>query len=85
MLRIWRHFGPRVQLLLQLHDAIYFQYDETDNEKEIVSTALSLMHMNLEHKGRLFSVPGEAKVGWNLAKFDAKKNPRGLQKAKLHG
>ena len=97
MLRIWRHFGTRVQLLLNLYDGIYFQYREDDNEQEIVETALALFDVPLFHNGRRFTVPGEAKVGWNWsneitpehitrAKTQGKKEPRlnpdGLRKYK---
>lgn len=69
MLRIWKHFGTRVQLLLQLYDAVYFQYREDDDEVEIVQKALELLDVPVWHNGRKFTVPGEAKVGWNWADY----------------
>lgn len=69
LLRIWEHFGNRVQVLLQLYDAIYFQYREDDNEAEILSEALALIDVPIEAKGRTFTVPGEAKIGWNWASY----------------
>ena len=63
--RIWKHMGNRVQVLLQLYDAVYFQYREDDDEADILQTALAHMDVKLEHKGRIFTVPGEAKIGWN--------------------
>ena len=69
LLRFWTHFGTRVQILLQLYDAIYFQYREDDNEAEIIQEALKLIDVPLEHNGRRFTVPGEAKVGWNWAPY----------------
>ena len=65
--RIWKHMGSRVKVLHQNHDAVYFLYREDDNEREIISQALSLMEVEFFHKGRRFVVPGEAKVGWNWA------------------
>lgn len=79
MWRIWDHFKGRVQLLLNLYDAVYFQYREDDDEREIIETALRLMEVPLEHNGRVFDIPGEAKVGWNWAAY-AEDNPEGLKK-----
>lgn len=64
--RIWKHFGNRVQLLAQVHDNVTFQYRENDNENEIVNGALELLKMPLKApNGRIFHVPGEAKIGYN--------------------
>ncbi len=67
LLRIWEQMGKRVQVLLQLYDAVYFQYREDDNEAEVLNQALALMDVPLWHNGRKFTVPGEVKVGWNWA------------------
>lgn len=80
MWRTWKYM-PEVQLLAQGHDAIDFQYRPKD-EAEIIPQALKLIEVELEHKGRKFIVPGEAKVGWNWSSYHEKKNPNGLMKYK---
>jgi DNA polymerase I-like protein with 3'-5' exonuclease and polymerase domains len=91
--RIWRYI-PEVQLLAQVHDAIYFQYRDLgdDYERDIIHRALQYISTPLTVKGRVFDVPGEAKVGWNWGNRSEKKdketgtvtvkNPDGLQKWK---
>lgn len=73
--RIWRYM-PDVQLLAQVHDAIYFQYRDLggDYESDIIRRALGYISTPLtakqipELKSRIFDVPGEAQVGWNWGK-----------------
>lgn len=85
MWRIWRYM-PKVELLLQLHDAIYFQFSKTENEEEIITTAQKYLDVELQYKNRKFIVPTEALTGYNFGhryKLDenGKKieiNPRGL-------
>jgi hypothetical protein len=88
-LRMWLHMGSRIQLLTQEHDAWYFQFREDDNEEEIVAEAQK--HMKVEipiSNTRVFSVPTEAKTGWNKGlRWQIDKNgnknevnPRGLDK-----
>ena len=83
--RIWKYM-PHVQLIAQVHDALYFQYPEHMDEVEIISEALSYFDLTLEHEsGHKLIVPGEAKVGWNWGNFDPDhpdKNPDGLAKWK---
>ena len=88
LLRIWRDM-PDVQLLAQVHDAVYFQYPDTgdpEREAHYVRSALRLVETTLRLGGREFTVPGEAKVGWNWASSDPKcklfadGNPEGLSK-----
>jgi DNA polymerase I-like protein with 3'-5' exonuclease and polymerase domains len=68
--RIWRHMGDRVQILAQVHDALYFQYPESADECALVSEALSLIQINQTlPNGRSFIIPGEAKVGWNWGNY----------------
>lgn len=64
--RIWRYM-PEVQILAQVHDAVYFQYRDLggDYERNIIQRALGYISTPLKIKGRVFDVPGEAKVGWN--------------------
>lgn len=80
--RIWKHM-PQVQLLAQVHDALYFQYPEHLDETAIISEALSHFDLEFTHEsGHKLIVPGEAKVGWNWGNFDPKTNPDGLAKWK---
>jgi DNA polymerase I-like protein with 3'-5' exonuclease and polymerase domains len=83
ILNIWRNL-PSVQLLIQVHDSILFQYPEK-LEHEIVPQALNLLTIKMQlKKGREFYVPAEAKIGWNWA--DAHEdNPAGLTKWKGPG
>lgn len=87
MLSLFR--AARVQLLVQVHDSILFQYPE-ELEDEIVPWAIEAIKAPLELKfGRHFVVPTEAKVGWNWGdeNADPKKglvNPDGLTKYKGH-
>lgn len=86
--RIWKHMGSRVQLLSEEHDAIYFQFREDDDEADIIKTAQSYMDVAFDLGFRCFSVPTEAKTGWNKGprfKFDKQGNKievnrRGLDK-----
>lgn len=62
--RCWKYM-PEIQLLGQGFDSITFQYDQTADEQRIVGRALELVRVELQHQGRKYVVPGEAKVGWN--------------------
>lgn len=63
LLALWR--SNRVQLLIQVHDSILFQYRE-EEEDEIIPWALETLKAPLTlTKDRPFVVPTEAKVGWN--------------------
>jgi DNA polymerase I-like protein with 3'-5' exonuclease and polymerase domains len=79
--RVWKHM-PQVQLIAQVHDALYFQYPEHLNEVDIISEALSHFDLAFEKDGHQLVVPGEAKVGWNWGNFDPDSNPDGLAKWK---
>jgi len=76
--RIWKYLGDRVQLLAQVHDAVYFQYRPAD-EAEIIPEALRLIEVELINGRRKFVIPGEAKVGWNWGNW-SENNPDGLRK-----
>lgn len=79
IIRLWRE--NRVQLLLQVHDSILFQYPE-EMEEEIVPWAMEKLKTKIQlKKGREFFVPVEAQVGWNYGKH-SDKNPDGLMKWK---
>lgn len=79
--RIWKHM-KQVELLAQVHDAVYFQYraGSVEEENEIVSTALALVRVALSNGSRDFTIPGSAVIGWNWGKWDAAENPDGLAK-----
>lgn len=80
ILKLWR--ANRVQLLLQVHDSILFQYPE-ELEDEILPWALETLKTHIMLiKGRDFFVPTEAKIGWNWGNFDDMANPDGLMKWK---
>lgn len=82
ILNLWR--ANRVQLLVQVHDSILFQYPE-DQEDEIIPWALETLKTWLTLKrGRRFAVPTEAQVGWNWGYYDEKTNADGLTKWKGH-
>lgn len=85
--RVWHFYRQQVQLLLQVHDAIYFQYPDDGIEDEIVPRILKLVEVPLTLGGRTMVIPGEAKVGWNWANEEDKRipnwvNPNGLRKWK---
>jgi DNA polymerase I len=89
--RVWEQMGKTVQLLAQVHDAVYFQYRVEDGEAEIINRALKLIEVEHQHNDRRMIVPGEAKVGWNWGNHhDESKpisqsnlaNPNGLKKWK---
>ena len=89
ILELWR--ANRVQLLMQVHDSILFQYPE-ELEDEIVPWALETLKTHLTlRKGRDFFVPTEAMVGWNWGKYNDGSDPKkgrenldGLVKYKGH-
>lgn len=82
--RIWKQMrGHGVELLAQVHDAVYFQYPEAKlDEQEVVDEALKLINIEITHKDRKLIVPGEAKSGWNWGNFHETLNPDGLKKIK---
>jgi DNA polymerase I len=63
MLKLFRQ--NKVQLLVQVHDSLLFQYPENQEEK-IIPLALECLRVPLVlKKGREFAVPVDAKTGWN--------------------
>lgn len=80
--RIWRAMRPTVQLIAQVHDAVYFQFPEGADEQEIVREALRLIEIETDLGARKLIVPGEAKTGWNWGNYDPTTNPEGLRKLK---
>lgn len=86
--KVWR--GQRVELLIQVHDSILFQYPE-ELEDEIVPWALETLKAPLTLKGgREFVVPTEAMTGWNWGYYSDGSDPKkpanvdGLKKYKGH-
>lgn len=89
LIRLWR-LG-RVQVLMQVHDSILFQYRE-EEEDEIIPLALEALKVEIPLiEGRSFHVPVEAKIGWNWGDVKTDKqgnvidNPSGLVKWKGPG
>jgi hypothetical protein len=79
ILNLWR--ANRVQLLIQVHDSILFQFPE-EQEDEIIPWALEALKAPLTLSlGREFVVPTEAKVGWTWGNH-SDTNPDGLIKWK---
>lgn len=84
MWRVWRYM-PEVQLLAQTYDSITFQYLDKGHEYEsrIISRVLELIRVELRAgNGRRYTVPGEAKVGWN---WGAEITPADVAKAGASG
>lgn len=90
--KIWKHM-PEVQLLAQVHDAVYFQFPETLDRNEVVGKAQELLTLPLTApNGRRFIVPTEAKLGYNWGNYQypdektgtPEKNPKGLRKFTVH-
>lgn len=78
MLNIWRT-NRSVQLVMQDHDALTFQYPE-HLEDEIVPVLQKqlLVPVPLKHD-RVLVIPYDCQTGWNRGKYDAAKNPDGLR------
>jgi DNA polymerase I-like protein with 3'-5' exonuclease and polymerase domains len=88
MFKIWRHM-PEVQLLAQVHDAVYFQFPEELDRSAVVAKAQRLLELPLiAPNNRRFVVPSEAKLGYNWGNYIypdeamgiPEKNPMGLRK-----
>lgn len=93
--RLWRHMGHRVQILSQLHDAIYFQapqMSETE-EKSMLREALAWVEVEQwdSRSCRTMRIPGEVVGGFNWShRFRLREdgslddwNPRGLDKIRI--
>jgi hypothetical protein len=79
MWKIWRDM-PNVQLLAQVHDAVYFQFKDTENKAKVVARAQELLELPLVAPNqRRFVVPTEAKLGYNWGNAN-EKNTKGLRK-----
>jgi len=79
ILKLWR--ADRVQLLVQVHDSILFQYRE-EEENEIIPWAMETLPTEITlAKDRRFCVPTDCAVGWNWG-YHSSDNPDGLKKWK---
>lgn len=79
MLRIWR--ANKVMILCQVHDSLLIQYLERD-EATLLPWIIETLPVYFDlRRGRRFSVPAEAKVGWNWGDANDN-NPDGLIKWK---
>jgi len=77
LLNTWR--THKVQLLIQVHDSILFQYPE-ELEQQIIPFVLEKLIVPLTLKGNhTFHVPVECQIGWNWGKASAT-NPNGFIK-----
>jgi DNA polymerase-1 len=83
LVSVWRNLGgggdkrSGLQLLLQEHDAILFQYPE-EREDELVPAVQRLLEIEVPlFHGRSLTIPTEALVGWNWG-YCGEGNPDGL-------
>lgn len=77
ILNLWR--ANKVQLLVQVHDNILFQFPEHLRD-EIVPWATEAIKTKLVlERGREFVVPTDVSTGWNWSKH-SNENPDGLKK-----
>lgn len=80
ILKLWR--ANRVQLLVQVHDSILFQYPE-EQEDDILAWAMATLPTTIAlAKGREFTVPTDCATGWNWGYYDEHSNSDGLKKWK---
>lgn len=94
LLRLWKHFrdGP-IQILSQLHDAIYFQMPIMSEREEFdyLEQALKQIEITQKFVNREMTIPGEIVGGFNWAhrfrlRADGTKeewNPKGLDGIRL--
>jgi hypothetical protein len=80
ILNIWNSplcSSGRVQILLQIHDALLIQYPE-EQENEIIPLIQRMMEPEIPlMNGRSLVIPTEAMIGWNWG-YSSEKNPNGL-------
>jgi hypothetical protein len=85
--------GTEVQILSQLHDAVYFQFRERGEKEEmdLLERAVDCIQVPQKHGNRTMVIPGETVGGFNWAhRFRLREdgslddwNPRGLDKIKI--
>ena len=79
MLNVWRK--NNCQLLMQIHDAILFQYPEKE-EDEIIPKVLAQLRWPIQlERDREFIIPYGCKTGWNFGVY-TKDNQDGLKEYK---
>ena len=94
--RLWKNMRRKVQVLSQLHDAVYFQAPipkDEDAELELLSEAASWIKVTQRHgpSGRSMTIPVECFGGYNWAhRYRMREdgsvedwNPNGLVEIKL--
>lgn len=94
--RLWKHMGNQIQILSQLHDAVYFQAQEPTSEnaeRKMLRAAVELIQIRQfdPWSGRSMTIPGEVVGGYNWAhRFRLREdgsrddwNPRGLDKISI--
>lgn len=75
MLNVWRL--DACQIMLQVHDSLVVQYPE-EREAEVLAKILPAMRSPLELRdGRIFAVPCDVQVGWNLGEPTYAKDANG--------
>lgn len=79
ILNLWR--ADKVQLLVQVHDSILFQFPENQRDEIVPWAVEAIKTMLVLEKGREFTVPTEASTGWNWGK-QSDDNLDGLRKWK---
>ena len=93
--RLWKKMGAGpIQLLAQLHDAVYFQMPLTSEKEEMdwLVSARDCVQVTQHFNGRSMTIPGEAVAGFNWAhRFRLLEdgslddwNPRGLNEIRIH-
>mgnify|MGYP000181471018 CR=1 FL=1 len=72
-----------VQLLLQGHDALTFQFPETAEEPAILQKIKAHVEQPFYVRDRAIKIPFDIAVGWNWGKYHKDNNPDGLAKPSL--
>jgi DNA polymerase I-like protein with 3'-5' exonuclease and polymerase domains len=81
--RIWKHM-PHVQLVAQVHDAVYFQAPNSYDKKLIDTQTKACLEVPLYIGDRKYLVPSEGKVGFNWGNYyDEKDAERDLAEDRL--
>lgn len=92
--RLWKYMGTEVQILSQLHDAVYFQYPICSKNEELDMLERAVNNIQItqhSRSGRSMTIPGEVVGGFNWGhKYrllaDGTKelwNPNGLEGIRL--
>ena len=69
--RLWKNMRHEIQILSQLHDAVYFQarIRDEDSERDLLRECVKYIQVPQYHRlsGRSMTIPGEASGGFNWA------------------